>query len=105
MSSTECYGAPPHNYYQDWPTTHSYYPSVPSSYSPLNHHPADIWAAHPSNYIMGNGHVSPPATASGLSPPASRSSNSSAELPTGVTASQHNTYKWMHTKRSQRPAG
>ncbi|ULU02753.1 hypothetical protein L3Y34_002386 [Caenorhabditis briggsae] len=24
-------------------------------------------------------------------------------MPAGVTASQHNTYKWMHTKRVQRP--
>ncbi|KAF1760752.1 hypothetical protein GCK72_009002 [Caenorhabditis remanei] len=102
MSSAECYGAPP-NYYSDW-STPPYYASAAPSYSPINHHPSDIWAAHPSNYVLGGtGTMSPPA--SRVSP--NRSSNSSAasaDLPVGVTASQHNTYKWMHTKRVQRPA-
>ncbi|CAO4371417.1 unnamed protein product [Caenorhabditis nigoni] len=105
MSSAECYGAPPPNYYSDW-TTPSYYAGAAPSYSPINHHHhPDIWAAHPSNYVLGgtgsNGTISPPAP--GANARGSPSSNSSVEMPAGVTASQHNTYKWMHTKRVQRP--
>uniref|UniRef100_A0A1I7UUT5 Homeobox domain-containing protein n=1 Tax=Caenorhabditis tropicalis TaxID=1561998 RepID=A0A1I7UUT5_9PELO len=60
MSSAECYGPP--NYYTDWANP-SYYAaaaaSAAPSYSPINHHHhhhhPDIWAAHPSNYVLGGG--------------------------------------------------
>nr|ACI49045.1 hypothetical protein Cbre_JD07.012 [Caenorhabditis brenneri] len=105
MSSAECYGSP-HNYYTDW-STPSYYAAP--SYSPPIPHP-DLWAAHPSNYVLGgNGTISPPTTAAAAAAASRVSPNTSAgssgeQLPPGVTASQHNTYKWMHTKRVQKPA-
>uniref|UniRef100_A0A8R1E4Q0 Homeobox domain-containing protein n=1 Tax=Caenorhabditis japonica TaxID=281687 RepID=A0A8R1E4Q0_CAEJA len=108
MSSAECYGAPP--YYSDW--TPAYYAS---SYSPLtstahHHQLADVWTnAHPSTatYVLSGGTVSPPTSStssSGGSESTASSRRSTAEVPAGVAPSQHNTYKWMHTKRTQRPA-
>lgn len=92
MSSAECYGAPPPHYYPDW--AHSYYPTP--SYSPINpHHNPELWTAHPSTYQLGGGGGSPPIP--------SRVSPSTPDHPVSSNTSTRETYKWMHTKRVQRP--
>ncbi|CAI5445826.1 unnamed protein product [Caenorhabditis angaria] len=107
MSSAECYGGPP-AYYPDWNPTTAYVYSRdimhhPQSYSPLapphsssSSSTVDIWSSPPpptstSNQPTQHQHIY------SISPP-------SSVAPQSNGAPAPSTYKWMHTKRTQRPA-